>query len=174
MRRTKIFFASLAVVVMLSSTAADATDDLARARAATAAFHQLDAATNGAGFGGPLEDLAGITCITNPGVGVMGIHYVNGKRVADAVLDPALPEVLVYQPLPNGKLRLVAAEYVIFQGAWLESGGTGTPTLFGQPMNFVPLHNRYGLPPFYEIHAWIWMNNPAGIFKDWNPSGSCA
>jgi len=104
----------------------------------------------------------------------MGIHYVNGARVTDAVLDPALPEVLVYQPLPNGKLRLVAAEYVIFQGAWLQAGNTGTPTLFGQQMNFVPLGNRYGLPPFYEIHAWIWMNNPSGIFKDWNPSGSCS
>jgi len=34
--------------------------------------------------------------------------------------------------------------------------------------------NRYGLPPFYELHAWIWQNNPDGMFKDWNPSGSCA
>jgi len=173
MRRTKVFFAALAMLVILSSTAADATNDLARAREATAPFQQLGAA-NAAGFGGPLEDLAGISCITSPGLGVMGIHYVNGARVTDAVLDPALPEVLVYQPLPNGKLRLVAAEYVIFQGAWLQAGNTGTPTLFGQQMNFVPLGNRYGLPPFYEIHAWIWMNNPAGIFKDWNPSGSCS
>lgn len=173
MRRTKIFFASLALLVILSSTVADATNDLARARAATARFHDVDR-FGPAGYGGPLEDLNGISCIANPGVGVMGIHFVNGKLVADAKLDVETPEALVYQQLPNGKLRLVAAEYVIFQGAWLQAGNRGTPTLFGQPMNFVPLGNRYGLPPFYEIHAWIWMNNPAGIFKDWNPSGSCA
>jgi hypothetical protein len=104
----------------------------------------------------------------------MGIHFVNGGLVGDAVLDPTTPEALVYQQLPNGKLRLVAAEYIVFQGTWLAAGNTAAPTLFGQPMNLIRSGNRYGLPPFYEIHAWIWMNNPAGIFKDWNPSGSCS
>ena len=173
MRASKTFFTALALATLLSTTVADATNDLARARAATAAFHDVDR-FGPAGYGGPLEDLAGITCITNPGVGVMGVHFVNGALVGDATLDVEKPEVLVYQPLPNGRLRLVAAEYVVFQGAWLQAGNTAAPTLFGQPLNFVPAGNRYGLPPFYEIHAWIWMNNPSGMFKDWNPSGSCA
>jgi hypothetical protein len=103
----------------------------------------------------------------------MGTHYVNGALVGDASLDAATPEVLVYQQLPSGKLRLVAAEYIVFQGAWLIAGNTAPPTLFGQTLNLVPAGNRYGLPPFYEIHAWIWMNNPSGMFMDWNPSGSC-
>ena len=34
--------------------------------------------------------------------------------------------------------------------------------------------NRYGLPPFYELHAWIWKHNPRGMFDDWNPLVSCA
>lgn len=172
-RRGFITAAALALLILAIPSPADAAaNDLATARAATARFQQLDAA-GPAGYGGPLEDLAHITCIASPGVGVMGIHYVNGLLVADAILDVATPEVLVYQPLPNGKLRLVAAEYVVFQGAWLEAGNTGTPRLFGQPMRFVPMGNRYGLPPFYEIHAWIWQNNPSGIFQDFNPSGSC-
>ena len=173
MGRTKLVATALAVLMLMSASNADAANDTSRARAATARFHDLSSA-NAAGYGGPLEDLQKITCITNPGVGVMGIHYVNGGLVGDAVLDAATPEVLVYQPLPNGKLRLVAAEYVVFQGTWWAAGNTAPPTLFGQPMIAVPATNRYGLPPFFEIHAWIWMNNPAGMFKDWNPSGSCS
>jgi hypothetical protein len=169
----KVLITSLAILTILSANVADATNDLARARAATARFHDTDR-LGPAGYGGPLEDLAGITCIANPGVGVMGIHFVSGTLVADATLDVEKPEVLVYQQLPNGKLRLVAAEYVVFQGAWLLAGHGGTPTLFGQPMKFVPAGNRYGLPPFYEIQAWIWMHNPSGMFQDWNPRGSCA
>ena len=173
MRRIKIIAASLAVAMLLSSTDAEATNDVSRARSATAQFHDL-AAAQAAGYGGPLRDLQGISCIDNPGVGVMGIHYVNGALVGDAAVDAASPEVLVYQQLPNGKLRLVAAEYVVFQGSWLIAGNTAPPTLFGRTLKLIPAGNRYGLPPFYEIHAWIWMDNPDGMFQDWNPSGSCA
>lgn len=172
MRLKKLVVATIALVTILSATAAEATGDLSRARKATAPFHDLASAL-AAGYGGPLEDLAGISCIANPGVGVMGIHYVNGALVGDASLDAATPEVLVYQQLPGGKLRLVAAEYIVFQGAWLAAGNTAPPTLFGETLTLIPAGNRYGLPPFYEIHAWIWMSNPSGMFEDWNPSGSC-
>jgi hypothetical protein len=33
--------------------------------------------------------------------------------------------------------------------------------------------NRYGLPPFYSLHAWIWKPNPSGILTPWNPRVSC-
>ncbi|MBV9326757.1 MAG: hypothetical protein JO352_23605 [Chloroflexi bacterium] len=36
-----------------------------------------------------------------------------------------------------------------------------------------PADNRYGLPPFYSLHAWIWRDNPAGMFSMWNPDVSC-
>ena len=171
--RTLLGVAAAALVLMATASPANAgAEDLNTARAATAAFHQLSAADD-AGYRILVRDLAGITCITSPGVGVMGIHYVNGSALGDALLDPAKPEALVYQPLPNGKLRLVAAEYIVFQGAWLTAGNRVGPTLFGQPLKLIPMGNRYGLPPFYEIHAWIWQHNPDGMFKDWNPSGSC-
>jgi len=25
----------------------------------------------------------------------------------------------------------------------------------------------------YELHAWIWKNNPSGVFYEWNPKVSC-
>jgi hypothetical protein len=48
------------------------------------------------------------------------------------------------------------------------------PSLFGQTFNFTPAPNRYGLPAFYSLHAWIWKNNPEGMFAMWNPDISCA
>jgi hypothetical protein len=171
--RTLVGVAAIAIVLLATPSPANAGGaDLNEARAATARFHQLEAA-DAAGYKILVRDLAGITCITQPGVGVMGVHYANGSALGDAIVDPARPEALVYQPLPNGKLELVAAEYIVFQGAWLEAGNTSGPTLFGQPLKLIPALNRYGLPPFYEIHAWIWQHNPDGMFKDWNPSGSC-
>ena len=34
-------------------------------------------------------------------------------------------------------------------------------------------HDRYGLPPFYSLHAWVWDHNPAGRFAPYNPSVKC-
>jgi hypothetical protein len=83
----------------------------------------------------------------------------------------------VYEPQPNGRLRLVAVEYVVFQDAWHDAhpGDTGKPELFGEEFEAVGAGNRYGLPPFYELHAWLWKHNPKGTFgEDWNPRVSCA
>lgn len=34
--------------------------------------------------------------------------------------------------------------------------------------------NRYGLPAFYSLHAWVWKANPSGDFAMWNPEVSCS
>ena len=47
------------------------------------------------------------------------------------------------------------------------------PMLFGQEFNFTDVPNRYGLPPFYSLHAWVWKDNPAGPFEMWNQSVHC-
>ena len=49
----------------------------------------------------------------------------------------------------------------------------GRRALFGKTFTLIPAGNRYDLPPFYELHAWIWRPNPSGIFKDWNPKVTC-
>lgn len=33
--------------------------------------------------------------------------------------------------------------------------------------------NRYDIPAFYELHAWVWKHNPSGVFEGWNPSVHC-
>jgi hypothetical protein len=119
-----------------------------------------------------LTDAKGIACIDNPGVGGMGIHYVNGALVSDDKVDARTPEALVYEPERHGRQHLVAAEYVVFQDAW-DATHSAPPELFGQEFELVAAGNRYGLPPFYELHAWLWKHNPAGMFSDWNPRVTC-
>ena len=69
----------------------------------------------------------------------------------------------------QGGYKLVGVEWVVFQDAW-DATNDAPPALFGKTFSVIQADNRYGLPPFYELHAWIWRPNPSGIFKDWNPS----
>jgi hypothetical protein len=133
--------------------------NLAAVRQATNKYHDLSAAL----ADGYVEFYV---CTEQPGVGTMGQHYVNLGLAGDPAVDPLRPEVLVYAPKRNGELKLVAVEYVTF--------ATGSqPWVLGQPMLFRAAGNRYGLPDFYERHAWIWQGNPMGTFNDWNPDISC-
>ncbi|PTL38265.1 hypothetical protein [Alkalicoccus saliphilus] len=65
------------------------------------------------------------------------------------------PEVLVYEPMKNGKLKLVAVEYL--------TPGGDRPSLFGQKFDDGPF------PGSYALHAWVWKNNPDGMFAANNP-----
>jgi hypothetical protein len=143
---------------------------LAIAAAATARYHRLETA-QAAGYG-LLKDAAGISCIDNPGTGGMGVHYVKEALVGDPAIGAARPEALVYEPERNGRLRLVALEHVVLQAAW-DAAHSAPPSLFGQQFSLVPAGNRYGLPAFYELHAWVGKHNPSGLFKDWNPRVHC-
>lgn len=145
-----------------------------KAYTGTARYHDINSAT-AAGYG-EFKDAQGIACIDKPGAGGMGIHYVSAG-VEDTVLDPATPEALVYEPQPNGKLRLVAVEYIVFKEAW-DMLHNSPPSLFGQQFNEMPGGklpdgNRYEIPAFYELHAWIWKWNPRGLFDDWNSRVTC-
>ncbi len=153
---------------------ATASADLAVARDATAPFHRLDAAED-AGYG-LFTDLAGIACIDKPGVGTMGVHYVNLAEVLDPEEDAATPEALVYEPTKNGRMRLVAVEYVVFKSLWDAAHPGTAPSLFGQEFELEETGvNRYGLPPYYSLHVWLWKHNDdKGMFKDWNPDVTCA
>lgn len=148
---------------------APAQDLLGDARRATAAFHDIHAAV-AAGYGpAPFADVQGITCIAQPGQGAMGIHFVNGGLL-DSTVDALRPEALIYEPMPGGTLRLVGAEYIVFQSAW---AGASPPRLFDRAFHLVPAGNRYGLPPFYALHVWMWQPNRSGLFADWNPAVRC-
>ena len=63
---------------------------LAEVRAATARFHDLDAAL-GQGY------IPVSPCVEEAGVGGMGYHFLN-PALLDGVIDPLQPELLVYAP----------------------------------------------------------------------------
>lgn len=158
-----------ALVALGAATGAAASQpDVEAARAGTARFHDVSQAT---GYG-LFKDAAGIACIDQPGEGGMGIHYVNGALVGNPSEDVRHPEALVYDPDAFGHLRLVAVEYIVDKATW-DASHAGPPSLFGEDFEPVPAGNRYGLDPFYELHAWLWKPNPSGFFNDWNPRVFC-
>ncbi len=156
-------------LVAAAPAGAQSPDALQSLRAETARFHSLTEAAH-AGYT-VLPDAAGITCIDLPGVGGMGVHYVNGADVGDGAVDAATPEALVYEPTPQG-LRLVALEYVVFQRQW-DATHDAPPSLFGHEFGLTPDGNRFGLPAFYELHVWAWKDNSLGQFFEWNPDVVC-
>ena len=70
----------------------------------------------------------------------------------------------MYEPTPDGKMTLIAVEYIMSKGP---------ASLDGHLFNFVGAPNRYGLDPFYELHVWAWKSNARGAFADMNPSVTC-
>jgi hypothetical protein len=155
------------------AVAANGEPSLADAKAATAAFHDLGAAQR-AGYTIHVAELSGATCIANGAVGAMGDHFANGSLLVDnGVIDAAAPEALVYERRNDGSFKLVALEYIVFKADWEAAGHTSPPELFGRTFDFSPSPNRFGLPPFYSLHAWIWKPNPSGLMFAWNPRVTC-
>jgi hypothetical protein len=139
-----VLLATLAVVILAGASAVTArADELAAVRNATARFPDLEKA-EAAGYG------KFYVCTDEAGQGAMGQHYVNGGLIGDAILDPAAPEAIMYEPTPSGGQRLVGVEWIVFKPVWEAAGNTAPPTLFGHTLNLVSVPNRYGTPdPFY-------------------------
>lgn len=102
----------------------------------------------------------------------MGVHLVNFPLVFNPELDPTRPELLVYEPQPGGRLRLVAADYLVLADAW-HANNPAPPELKGQLFHLFESPNRFALPVFYTLHVWAWKENPQGTFANWNPDVSC-
>jgi hypothetical protein len=132
-------------------------------RNATWQFQDVTKAT-AAGYGPALG------CVAGPDHGAMGIHYVNGGLLNGST-DPTQPQALIYEPLPNGQLKLVGVEFIILAS---QLPANAAPQIAGHLMHFIDGPNRFGLPPFYELHVWAWRDNPDGSFVDWNNHVSCA
>lgn len=168
-----------AVVLIASAGAAGGSTNSARQtptrvqiiRNVTAQFHSIANAEK-AGYV-LFSDVNDKTCIAMPGMGGMGVHYVNPDLIGNPHIRLRHPEALVYAPDKDGTLRLAAVEYLVVKSAW-RVNHTGRPALFPHhPFNFTDAPNRYGLDPFFSQHVWAWKNNPAGLLSMWNPTVHC-
>jgi hypothetical protein len=110
------------------------------------------------------EGYAPMPCVSGADGGAMGIQYVKAEYLKDEVPDVRRPQAVAYEPLPNGRMELVAVEYITFKGP---------ASLGGQLFSFTDSPNRYGLNPFYQLHVWAWKANPRGLFADMNPNVTC-
>jgi hypothetical protein len=167
----RLGIALLASMLMSAGAVVGGQSDLAPVREATARFHDVDAAI-AAGYELGYVNGAGVRiitgCIAHPTAGAMGYHYFNRQLIDDNVVDVLAPEGLVYRPGPDGKLQLAAVEYVVPGALSNPPGVSVAPVVFGREM--VILVPAVG---FYTLHAWIWSNNPAGLFAHWSPQVSC-
>jgi hypothetical protein len=106
---------------------------------------------------------AKITGCMESAAGGMGYHW-GDLTLFDGKVEALKPEVLLYEPQANGKLELVAVEYIVPFSAWTEPN---PPQLAGVSFH---ANNVFGV---WALHAWIWKQNPSGKLSDWNPRVSC-
>jgi hypothetical protein len=111
-------------------------------------------------------------CVSGPDSGAMGLHYVDPSLIGDDIVDPTRPEIVIYEPLPNGRKRLIGADFLILKDVW-DAAHSSPPELMGQLFHLFEAPNRFGLPAFYTLHVWAWKENPTGTFVNWHSRVSC-
>lgn len=124
--------------------------EIARARRATARYHDLSRA------------IADGYVDINVFFPNMGFHYLK-PSILDAQFDPERPELLVYaQDLYEGRMRLVAVEYAVP----INLSPNAPPEGFTGNADEWHRNEQFGL---WTLHAWIWFRNPDGMFAEFNP-----
>jgi hypothetical protein len=100
-------------------------------------------------------------CVQYPDGG-MGVHFLN-PRLFGPVPDPMAPQILVYEPDAEGQLHLA-------------TGVESRPEIFGQSFQG-PMEGHEPLIPkevhHYDLHVWLFKENPAGLFNATNPDVNC-
>jgi hypothetical protein len=164
----KLAIALLLVPLSLAhpQTAGDTSvaDFIARARSGTAAFRNPEAART-AGYRAVGPDFPG-----------MGRHWIHTALILRSTPDPAQPPVLEYAEL-NGTQTLVGVAYaVLVKGdslppslpvpaeAWhFHQGTVDQESFLRGHAGAQEEHARPG-PRLAVLHAWIWLDNPDGLF----------
>jgi len=132
-------------------------------RSAAEAYYDFEAA-RAAGYE-PLFD-----CTEAGEDGAMGQHFINTAYATDGQIVVDKPDVLMYEPQPDGAMHLVALEYIVFQNQWTDAEA---PQLLGHDLQLKDHVGTHPVDPFYELHVWHWRSNPDGLTADYNTEVSC-
>jgi hypothetical protein len=122
--------------------------------------------------------------------GAMGIHYFRPDVLGITATEPRVdgngthtdflkPSVVIYEPKADGSLELVAVENLVFEKAWKGAVNGGPPSfadhdwvhMIDDPNTEVD--EAHGFQPHYELHAWVFRENPNGPFEPFNPAVTC-
>lgn len=177
----------------LASPAVKPDPDLAVVRAATDRFRDVNVAVAEGYVRDPMNLCDTAEMMGRPAeLGVMGIHYarpdllgitgppnprVNGTGTHT---DFTRPAILIYEPQADGSLELVAVENLVFIAAWEAAGNTGRPTFLGREYDRMEddpateVDEAHMFEPHYDLHVWLYRENPNGIFTQFNPNATCA
>jgi hypothetical protein len=123
--------------------------ELRQAREATKKYRDLDKA------------LADGYADVNVFVPKMGYHYLKAE-ILDTTFNHKRPELLVYANVRGKRgLQLVALEYAV------PTNLSATPPAgFTGDFDQWDRDDAFGL---WTLHAWVWLQNPDGVFADFNP-----
>lgn len=141
-----------------TSSSSELSRELNSLKAATTRYHDINAAA----ADGYTTQLTG--CMIDSSLGGMGFHQAKQSLINGSVAITT-PQVLLYEPQSDGSAQLVAVEYII--PYTLHSRSSTPPVLFGQQFKQNDMFQLWGL------HAWVWRDNPSGVFADWNPNVNC-
>jgi hypothetical protein len=165
---------------------------LLQIRSATERFRDVKVAEEEGYLRDPMD-----MCVTAPMEGMpaqlggMGVHYFRPDLLGITATEPrvagvgthtdfAEPGVLIYEPQADGSLELVAVENLVFADAWHGAGHTVPPSFHG--FEYYRMVNNPDTPdvdeahffePHYELHLWLYRENPTGIFMPFNPAVTC-
>jgi len=128
--------------------------ELANVRSATAQYHNLNTVRE--------DGYIDIQYF----VSHMGWHFLKPEYL-DGTFELNKPELLVYAPKQNGQYRLVAVEYATpwTPGSNPPEGFTGDDDVWSH-FEGDPSTTEDDL---WTLHAWVWYNNPDGMFNPYNP-----
>jgi hypothetical protein len=141
----------------------------------------------------PEDEVAAITAATEgqpKQLGGMGYHYFRPDLLGITAEQPRVdgngthldwtqPGILVYEPQQDGSLQLVAIENLVWAEAWKEAGHDGPPEFHGNQYYHMidnpetEVDEAHGFQPHYELHWWIYRENPSGAFSPFNPVVGC-
>lgn len=180
----------LASLAYPGAAAADEEAEIAKVRAATAKYKDINVAL-GEGF---VPAPSG--CITAAGEGLpaewgaMGVHYIHPGLLGLTSTEPRVdgtgtnadltkPSILLYEPQADRSLVLVAVENLVFQKAWKEAGNASPPQFAGRTWNIMAddpstaADEAHEFAPHYDQHIWTLRDNPNGALTSFNPSVTC-
>jgi hypothetical protein len=124
-------------------------------------------------------------------LGAMGIHFFRPDLLALTAMAPRVdgagvhtdftqPSVLIYVPDETGALKLGAVENLVFEKPWKEAGNAGPPEFQGRQYwhridnpATLDVDEAHMFEPHYELHIWLYEDNPSGMFSPYNPRVSC-
>ena len=90
--------------------------------------------------------------------------------MGDPSLDPTKPEVLLYIPTDQGP-KLAGIEFAFGIGppdSPVPDPALPAPALFGHTFDGPMEGHGLGQPPHYDLHLWLWQENPDGLFTGFN------